>query len=409
MARKDNKGRILRKGESERKDGRYVYRYRDRDGAVKSVYGKSRKELRTKEAVIEQSIRDDIAADARHTLNEVYERYIRNRQDLKTSTREAYERTYSRYVRDGFGRRKLADIRYSDMLTFYNELLADGIGIGSVKNVNIILQPVFRLAERDGMIRINPCTGVMAEIKRGRSEKKTEKQALSAAEQTRLLKFLRSSYIYRKWLNLIIVLIGTGLRISELIGLRWADVDFRENLIRIERNCIYRGSAQDGERFYITSPKTASSIREIPMFQEVKDALLRERKRQLQSGKLNRSVLHDEAGKEYRGFIFANRNGEAFTISSVNQALKRMVRACNADERKAAAGEGREPVLIPEISVHELRHTFCTRSYENEMDVKIIQEILGHADIRTTLNTYTKVTKEKKRKVFEELEGRLSL
>ena len=93
----------------------------------------------------------------------------------------------------------------------------------------------------------------------------------------------------------------------------------------------------------------------------------------------------------------------------INRVIDRIVKEHNKQEKMLAEQEGREPLIIPHFSVHNLRHTFCTRFCENETNIKIIQEIMGHADITTTMDIYNEATKEKKKESFAGLEGKIKV
>lgn len=133
-------------------------------------------------------------------------------------------------------------------------------------------------------------------------------------------------------------------------------------------------------RFHITTPKTKAGRRTIPMLSDVKNALLTEYNLQMDFG------FCDEEVDGYTGFIFQNRYGGLLSPHDINRAIDRICNAYNKEETKKAATENREPLLIRHFSVHNLRHTFCTRFCENETNLKVIQEIMGHADIETTMN-----------------------
>ena len=109
----------------------------------------------------------------------------------------------------------------------------------------------------------------------------------------------------------------------------------------------------------------------------------------------------------YTNFIFKNRFGEMLTPHVINRALDRIIRDYNAEETEQAEQEHREPVLLPHFSAHNLRHTFCTRLCENETNLKVIQEIMGHRNIETTMDVYNEATKEKKMSSFANLEGKI--
>ena len=139
------------------------------------------------------------------------------------------------------------------------------------------------------------------------------------------------------------------------------------------------------------------------MLAEVKHALLQERLRQMEEG-FNDCVIDG-----YSGFIFSTRYGDVLNPHCVNRAIERICRDYNAEEKQKAKMEKRYPELLPHFSCHNLRHTFCTRFCENERDLKVIQEIMGHADITTTMNVYNEATKEKRVASFANLEGKIRI
>lgn len=105
----------------------------------------------------------------------------------------------------------------------------------------------------------------------------------------------------------------------------------------------------------------------------------------------------------FSNFIFCNRFGSLHNPAAINRAIKRIVNDCNANEIIKAKREHREPVIVPRFSSHIARHTFCTRLCENETNVKVIQSVMGHKDIQTTLDIYAEVSEKKKLDVFEQL------
>lgn len=111
----------------------------------------------------------------------------------------------------------------------------------------------------------------------------------------------------------------------------------------------------------------------------------------------------------YSGFIFTNREGYVHNPQTINRAIKRIYTAYNEQEKERAKQEHREPALIRHFSVHNLRHTFCTRFCENETNIKVIQEIMGHSDISTTMNIYAEATENKKKESFENLQGKIKI
>ena len=237
--RKDSRGYSLKKGESQRKDGRYVFRYTTLRGEHRSVYAKELSELRKKEVKIRRAIEDGLDPDRaeRITLNELFDEYISQKYDLKQSTMTNYKYMYNHYVRDGFGKLRISKIKYSDIKKFYYSLILEkGFKPNSMEIVHTLLHPTFTMAVRDGLLRLNPTEGVMAEIKKSHCWEKTKRHALTVAEQRAFTNYIANSEEYRGWFPLFTVMLGTGCRIGEVLGLRWQDVDFKNRTISIRRN-----------------------------------------------------------------------------------------------------------------------------------------------------------------------------
>ncbi len=418
--KKDNKySRILRNGERQREDGRYEYRYVDTKGETRSVYSwklvdtdkpptgkRCTDSLRKMEKQIQRDIEDSLNTYAayRTTLNSFFDAYIETKYELKQSTRTNYKYMYKKYVSEDLGLRDIASIKYSDIKKFYIHLIKDcGFKPNSMEIINTILHPIFTTAVRDGLIRLNPSDGVMAEIKKSHDWEKPKRHALTEAQQTAFVDYIANHRQYNHWLSVFTVLLGTGCRVGEIVGLRWEDCDFENNVISINHNLIYRVQDSGKCENHITTPKTKSGVRIVPMLSEVKRALEDERERQEQTG-FNQTVIDG-----YSGFIFQNRYGECLNAHCINRAIDRICRDHNAEEATLAESESREPTLLPHFSVHNLRHTFCTRFCENETNLKIIQEIMGHADISTTMNVYNEATREKKMESFANLEGKIKI
>lgn len=418
--RRDNKGRLLHQGELQRSDGKYEYRYDDAKGERHSIYSwklvatdklpKGKRDcraLRDLEKEIQRDVDDGINSykAERTTLNRFFDDYIETKYELKPSTRTNYKYMYNKYVRDDFGCRDIASIKYSDVKKFYIHLIKDcGFKPNSMEIINTIIHPVFTIAVRDGLIRINPATGAIADIKKSHNWEKPKRHALTEAQQAAFIEFVKGNKTYYHWLTLFTVLLGTGCRVGEVIGLRWQDCDFQENIITIDHSLIYR-QQEDGSgcKFSISTPKTDAGKRIIPMLSDVRDALLTERMKQMQIG-FNQTVIDG-----YSGFIFSNRYGDALNPFCINRAITRIIRDYNKEEIERARDNFRNPELLPHFSVHNLRHTFCTRFCENETNLKVIQEIMGHADISTTMDIYNEATKEKKVESFANLEGKVKI
>lgn len=415
--RRDNKGRILKDGEYQKSYGRYEYRYIDLNGEKRSVYSwrltasdktpvgkKVETPLRELEKLIKKDLDDGISTheSKKKTLSNLFEEHMELRV-LKQSTKTNYTYMFNKYVRNAIGNRQISKINYSDIVAFYTSLIAYGFKLNSLEIINTILHPVFQMAVRNGYIRVNPTDGVMAELKKNHCFETPKRHALTEEQQSAFVDFIKDSKTFRHWLPLFTVFLGTGCRVGEIVGLRWEDIDFTENLISINHNLIYRLQDDGTCEFHVTTPKTKKGIREIPMFKEVREALYELKLNQKQTGGC-KSVIDG-----YSNFIFSNRFNLALSPHAINRAIERIVKAYNKVEMIRSENEKRAPILLPHFSAHHLRHTFCTRFCENETNLKVIQEIMGHADIETTMNVYNEATLKAKRKSIAGLEGKFKI
>lgn len=418
--RRDRKGRILRRGELQRNDGKYEYRYYDTQGVRRSIYSwklietdtvpqgkRCKQSLRELERQIQRDLEDGIHTHAARqmTLNDMFDHYMELKCELKVSTRTNYQYMYDRYVRETLGSKSITSFRYSDIRTFYNSLLREhGFRPNTMETIHSFLHPVFTLAIRDNLIRTNPSDGVLADIKKGNQWERPKKHALTEAQQTAFMKFVGNSVRYRQWGPLFTVMLGTGCRVGEVIGLRWEDCDFAEETISINHSLLYRQKEPGGAcEFLVSTPKTEAGIRVIPMAAEVKRALECERELQAEVG------ASDIVIDGYSNFIFTSQTGGILSPHTVNRAIERIRTAYNNQETELAKQEQREPKLLPHFSAHTLRHTFCTRFCEHETNLKVIQEIMGHASITTTMDVYNEATLEQKIASFKKLEGKFKI
>ena len=142
-------------------------------------------------------------------------------------------------------------------------------------------------------------------------------------------------------------------------------------------------------------------MRTIPMIDQVYEAFLEEYQIQQITGFCTQEI------EGYKGFIFASSNGTVTIPSEVNRAIHTIVADYNAEETAKAKKEKRDPVLLPDFSAHVLRHTFCTRLCENETNLKVIQSVMGHKDIQTTMDIYADCTEDKKQEVIKNIENNI--
>lgn len=187
------------------------------------------------------------------------------------------------------------------------------------------------------------------------------------------------------------ILLWTGIRVGEITGLRWCDIDLENETIDINHTLVFFSKGKSkGCKFAINTPKTEAGRRVIPMLPKVKEAFLMEKQFQEEIGlKCTTSV------DGYTDFIFINRFGGVQHQGTLNKALRRIIRDCNYEVLDK--GHTENTVTLPRFSNHSLRHTFTTRMCEAGVNIKAMQDILGHADAETTMDIYAEATKDLKR------------
>lgn len=393
--RKDSKNRVLKEGEYERENGTFEYKWRDRRGKRHSIYAKTIEELRTKENDILRDSLDGIREDGKNlTINDLYNRWVHLKRGLKDNTFQGYQYTYKQFVEKGFGETRIVDLKRTDVREFYN-MLADerGLKVATIDSVHTVLHQVLELGVLDDYIRYNPSDHALKELKKARNCDTEKRRALTLQEQELFETFLEKNGPYHIWWPVFTVMLWTGMRVGELIGLRWEDIDFENEIINVNHTLVYYNKG--GERgcgYSINTPKTARGQRQIPMLPKVKKAFLYEKEFQEEIGiKCNIEI------DGYTNFIFVNRFGNAHNQSTLNKALRRIIRDCNYEVIDKAKGKDAEIVTLPPFSCHILRHTFTTRMCEANVNIKAMQDILGHADAETTLQIYADATKEMKK------------
>lgn len=401
--RYDKKHRLLKTGESERPDGYYQYRYTDRKGKRHTVTANTLEELRQREEQIARDKSDGIRAEALYvTLNDMFELWCRLKRGLKGNTYQNYCYMYKTFVAPEIGKYRVASLKKSDLKAFYNSLADEKyLKIATIDNIHTVLHQVLAVAVEDGYIRTNISDNLLKELKQSHNMGSEHRRALTVPEQDLFMDFLkRENTQYHHWYPIFSVMINTGMRVGEITGLRWEDIDLAAGMIEVNHTLVYYNHAENGCYFSIHTPKTKAGNRTIPMLEEVKEAFLME-KRYQEFNNLKCNVTVDG----YTDFIFINRFGNVQHQGTLNKALRRIIRDCNDEQ---LAGNEKTSTLLPRFSCHSLRHTFTTRLVEAGVNLKVVQDTLGHKDFSTTMDIYTDVTKELKQREFDNLQEKMN-
>lgn len=398
-SRKDQKGRVLKNGESQRKDGRYQFSYYTVSGKRCYIYATSLEELRKKERDYHLATFSGANHyDSNVTINYLYDRAMKLKVGIKDSTYASYLQYYNNHVRDEFGKLKIAKVGHSDVLAFYNYLLRKKkLSVKTISGVHVQLLAAFELALQDGVIAKSPLDGALRNFKKVASKEDKKVHALTFEEQKAFLGYICGHPIWGRYHSIFQIMLGTGLRVGELCGLRWQDVDLEERIIDINHGLskVKAIKGESKERLVISLPKTKAGIRRIPIMKPVVDAFIEEYR--IAEIKDFKSVVIDG----YTDFIFTKENGNVYDSTRLDLALRQIVKSYNKQEKLLAKTEGRNPLFLPHISNHMLRHTFCTRLCERDVNIKVIQTLMGHANINVTMNIYAEVSEKKQ---FEEID-----
>lgn len=403
--RKDSKNHVLKTGETERKQGGYQFRWSTEDGKRHYLYAKNLRELRAKEKEIIRDMNDGIRTDNLNlTLNDLFTIWKDVKKGLKPNTFNNYQYMYNHFVKNSLGQYKVRSLHKTDIKMFYNHLVdVEGLKINTVGTIHLIVHQIIQLAVEDDILRKNVSDNGLRDLKKVRGLHQAKRKALTVPQQTLFLDFIRNSPKYRHWYPTFAIMVGSGLRVGELTGLRWKDIDFKKNMINVSHTLVfYDRSKAKNTGFGINTPKTKAGYRSVPMIKTVRDAFI-EQRQYLKDNSLRSIDVIDG----FQDFIFVNRFGHVQHQGTLNKAIKRIIRDANFDALEKNPSIEEEN-LLPDFSCHTLRHTFTTRLIESGMNVKVIQEALGHSDIQTTLDIYADVTKDLKQKQFAKFEDFIS-
>lgn len=379
--RKDKRGRILRTGESQRPNLTYQYRYKDIQGKTIYIYAPTLEELREKEAVIQRDQGDGISyAAGEVTVLELAQRYLAQKQNVRYNTKNCHSFVLNLIRKEDFGSRKIRTVKPSDARLWFIKLHNDGYSYSTLTSVRGVLRPAFEMAVEDDIVRRNPFSFKVVDVVPNDTVKR---DALTAEEQAQFLAFILADKCRKRYYDEVVILLGTGLRISELYGLTKADIDFQRQRIRVERQLLRTGHCE----YYVEKPKTSSGERYIPMDKAVIQAfqnVIRNR----------RSPKMEVMVGGCSGFLFLDKDGKPKVAGHLEHAMKRMVDKYNATHD------------IPiRVTPHVLRHTFSTNMAQKGMLLKELQYILGHADAGTTTNVYLHSNYDVAEKAFIRIVG----
>ena len=364
--RKDHKGRLLRTGESQRKDLTYQYRYTDVTGKRRTVYASDLQELRKKEKAIQKDVEDGINyCEGNVTVIELLERYIALKQGVRHATKVGYNFVLNIAKKESFCYRTINTIRTSDAKLWLMKLQKDGRGYSTITSIRGVVKPAFQMACDEDIIRKNPFDFPLAGVVVNDSKKRI---ALSREQQEIFMNFVKGDDHYCRYYDEFNVLLGTGMRVSEFCGLTISDLDFENRRIFVEKQLL----KEKGGVYHVEKTKTESGVRYIPMsdevYQSLKNILARRQKPK-------KEMLIDG----YAGFLLLDKNGNPKVGLHLDHHMQWTMKKYRRTQQ----------IPLPTITPHVLRHTFCTNMANAGMDLKSLQYLMGHSDAGVTMNVYT--------------------
>lgn len=382
--RRDNKNRILQTGESQRKDGRYAYKYVDAYGKPQFVYswklvhtdktpaGKREDlSLREKKRQIEKNLEDGInSKGGKMTVTELYQKWIRLNTNVRPQTHDSRQLLLNQIEKDGFGFRQIETVKMSDAKEWLIQLRGSGIAYSTIRGHKRCMSAIFYSAVQDDYIRKNPFEFDIREVLVNDTP---IKEALTLKQQSVFLAFVKNDKTYRKYYDEMLILLKTCIRISELCGLTDNEVDLDNRTLTIDHQLLRKS----GIGYYIMPPKSESGNRTLYMTDEVHDAFVRIFENRKKS---NFTV------EGYKNFLFLKKDGNPKTVTNYESVFSCLMKKFHKTAK--------EDILPQRITPHILRHTFCTNMANKGMNPKALQYIMGHKSIHMTMNYYAHATYE---------------
>lgn len=370
---KDLKGKELGVGISQRKDGVYQGRYTDRWGKRKSIYSGNIRELRKELSICisdnekKLNIKDNIILDS------WFERWMQvyKEKSIRPNTKREYVHIYNKNISPYLGTRNISSLVKSDVQLLIDNAHDNGYKYERQSKIKVILHDMLQRAMEDNLIVNNPVSGIKL-----RADKQINAKSLTIEEQEIFFDYCKNTF----YDNLFNVAVNTGLRPGELFALTIHDIDLGNGYIDVNKTLVYQKYLDDERKtFHIEPPKTKQSYRKVPMNSLCKEYIIRQIE-------LKR-IVSQKRPKQQNEYLFVTKFNTPINSVIYSDAIKAVIRQINLvrpfDNQ------------FQEFSGHTFRHTFATRCFENGVDAKVVQNYLGHASLKMTMDLYTHVTEDK--------------
>ena len=377
--RRDSKNRILRNGESQRRDGRYAFKYIDTTGKPQFVYSwkleKTDKtpqgkrddlSLREKEKQIMKAIDDEIVPrGGEMTVLELVKKYLLQKTGVRHNTEANYNFVLNIIKKEDFGKKRIDKVKLSDAKCWLIKLQQDGRGYSSIHSIRGVVRPAFQMAVDDDLINKNPFEFQLATVVVNDS---VTREVITRKQQREFLRFIKEDKHFCKYYDGIYILFHTGLCVSEFVGLTINDIEFDKERIKVDHQL----QRTRNMKYEILTPKTEKGERYVPMQKDVADCF----RRIIQNRKHPKIEPMIDG---YSGILFLDKNDMPMVALHWEKYFQHIREKYNSIYK----------VQMPCITPHVCRHTFCSNMAKSGMNPKTLQYIMGHSDIGVTLNTYT--------------------
>jgi len=424
---KDLKKKDLGKGITQQKNKKYRVRFKVSDDYTIDQEFDTEREAKSFLDTTKYEVEHGLVLSERSTtVNEVFKKWIEHKIaiDRAENTIRNYRNRYFFNIKDEIGSMRIVDVKPIDIQGVLNKMKAD-YATSTIQQTYDTMRGLFWFAVGNDYIRESPVTkGNIVEIPEGGEPKEID--FFTVDEQRRFLQVAKDLQYYEQFA----LMLFTGLRISEVVGLTWDCVDLEKKTITVDKNLEYRydrkreaeieseitkklrkrktrnGELVNADGWRWGPPKTKNSYRTIEIPQQAVDILERLK---------DRPYLKESTPDEFRDLVFlCKRTGLPVRSNTYDNAIRKRIDTMTEEENEKRLKEGLEPLAPHYLSCHDFRHTFATRFLESSKETnyvrayKSLSKRLGHGSIKITLDLYSHLTEESEDELTVDFETYLS-